>query len=797
MALSIRQRPTATSSRTEAVLYAVATAPTVSVELGGVVEYPPLPPLRSVDATPSAEEVASFSASLWSARLPHGFGVASRRASSSYDRDVLEYFTELAQLEEQYASGLQRLNERRREVQYASTQHAWLAVQQAVREAAQSHRVFAGEVLATVVQPLKSAVSQARTHEAESLSLSLAALDKVKQSRRRARDEATTYARLLHRYRKEARRENTRPATAPEAVLLFEAARSCADAVSAANASTAHFETHVEAQAVDALQEHEERRLEALTSAFDAFAASTERSQVLSTASRAELRRASDAVKVGDDICGFAATYASGAARATDPLVPPSFCNELAEAAEGFEHDQEGFWGALLRPFRGLAASIFGDDGRDEFPAVKHKPLTSTALDSLAALGRQCSGDGPEIVEIDGPEMTSPRIVLCQGTPVFTSPPPAAAIEGWRVEEVGAEGASAKGAKGAEGAEGAASPAPVESGDVELDDDLDDLDDDVAMHADRTPVSQRGPSSPPVVPQDASLKIRHSLSTGEREECRRERSAATKERPVSARRRPEEAAPSAIAEPAEASAARVAEATEPTAAEASAASVAEATEPTAAIAQIAAAEPLAVAVDSATVAIREDSPKEALASLAPAPPRAPSWAPDAPALPFSPSSIGRRKSVAMLVKQRSDVPADEMEAILNSVDELVTSLGGAGLTLGEELDIADDMIARLAGGAVAGDGGEQGSSELDAGLDPATFEEGEWFYQEANGDVSAPLTWDEMRTLAGDAIILADMCVASSNAFGQRSFPNLVNGAPLRAPLRPSDCPFESATDEL
>ena len=766
-----RERSTAaSSSRTEAVLYAVATAPTVSVELGGVVEYPPLPPLRSVDATPSAEEVASFSASLWSARLPHGFGVASRRASSSYDRDVLEYFTELAQLEEQYASGLQRLNERRREVQYVSTQHAWLAVQQAVREAAQSHRVFAGEVLATVVQPLASAVSQARTHEAESLSLSVAALDKVKQSRRRARDEATTYARLLHRYRKEARRENTRPATAPEAVLLFEAARSCADAVSAANASTAHFEIHVEALAVDALQEHEERRLEALTSAFDAFAASAERSQVLSTASRAELRRASDAVKVGDDICGFAATYASAAARSTDPLVPPSFCNELAEAAEGFEHDQEGFWGALLRPFRGLAASIFGDDGRDEFPAVKHKPLTSTALDSLAALGRQCSGDGPEIVEIDGPEMTSPRIVLCQGTPVFTSPPPAAAIEGWRVEEVIAEGAAEEAAEGAaEGtAEGMASPAPVESGDAEFDDELDELDDDVAMHADRAPlsppvnvnVSPQIPTTPspqqvqPVVPQDSSLKIRHSLSTGEREECRRERSAATKERPLSARasrRRPEEEAPSAIAvasaEPAEASAA-------PVAGE-SAAEAAEAAEPTAAHTQIADAEPMVVTVDSAT---------EALASLAPAPARSPSWAPDAPALPFSPSSSCRRKSVAMLVKQRSDVPADEMEAILNSVDELVTKLGGAGLTLGEELDIADDMIARLAGGAVVGDGGELGSSELDAGLDPTTFEEGEWFYQEANGDVSAPLTWAEMRSLADDALILADMCVAASNA---------------------------------
>ena len=768
MALTMkRERSTAaSSSRTEAVLYAVATAPTVSVELGGVVEYPPLPPLRSVDATPSAEEVASFSASLWSARLPHGFGVASRRASSSYDRDVLEYFTELAQLEEQYASGLQRLNERRREVQYVSTQHAWLAVQQAVREAAQSHRVFAGEVLATVVQPLASAVSQARTHEAESLSLSVAALDKVKQSRRRARDEATTYARLLHRYRKEARRENTRPATAPEAVLLFEAARSCADAVSAANASTAHFEIHVEALAVDALQEHEERRLEALTSAFDAFAASAERSQVLSTASRAELRRASDAVKVGDDICGFAATYASAAARSTDPLVPPSFCNELAEAAEGFEHDQEGFWGALLRPFRGLAASIFGDDGRDEFPAVKHKPLTSTALDSLAALGRQCSGDGPEIVEIDGPEMTSPRIVLCQGTPVFTSPPPAAAIEGWRVEEVIAEGAAEEAAEGT--AEGMASPAPVESGDAEFDDELDELDDDVAMHADRAPlsppvnvnVSPQIPTTPspqqvqPVVPQDSSLKIRHSLSTGEREECRRERSAATKERPLSARasrRRPEEEAPSAIAvasaEPAEASAA-------PVAGE-SAAEAAEAAEPTAAHTQIADAEPMVVTVDSAT---------EALASLAPAPARSPSWAPDAPALPFSPSSSCRRKSVAMLVKQRSDVPADEMEAILNSVDELVTKLGGAGLTLGEELDIADDMIARLAGGAVVGDGGELGSSELDAGLDPTTFEEGEWFYQEANGDVSAPLTWAEMRSLADDALILADMCVAASNA---------------------------------
>ena len=30
-------------------------------------------------------------------------------------------------------------------------------------------------------------------------------------------------------------------------------------------------------------------------------------------------------------------------------------------------------------------------------------------------------------------------------------------------------------------------------------------------------------------------------------------------------------------------------------------------------------------------------------------------------------------------------------------------------------------------GAVVGDGGELGSSELDAGLDPTTFEEGEWF----------------------------------------------------------------------
>ena len=84
--------------------------------------------------------------------------------------------------------------------------------------------------------------------------------------------------------------------------------------------------------------------------------------------------------------------------------------------------------------------------------------------------------------------------------------------------------------------------------------------------------------------------------------------------------------------------------------------------------------------------------------------------------------------------------------------------------MGEELDIADDMIARLAGGAVVGDGGELGSSELDAGLDPTTFEEGEWFYQEANGDVSAPLTWAEMRSLADDALILADMCVAASNA---------------------------------
>ena len=55
-------------------------------------------------------------------------------------------------------------------------------------------------------------------------------------------------------------------------MLLFEAARSCAEAVAEANELSTAFEAEIEPLAIDALQEHEERRLEAVDAALTAFA---------------------------------------------------------------------------------------------------------------------------------------------------------------------------------------------------------------------------------------------------------------------------------------------------------------------------------------------------------------------------------------------------------------------------------------------------------------------------------------------------------------------------------------------
>ena len=101
----------ASSSPTDALLAAVAEAHSVTINLGGSVDLPPLPASRTVDI-PTAGDDDAFSAAHWSKTMPHGFGVAQRRASSSYDADVLDYFRQLAQLEEEYAAGLQRLSER-------------------------------------------------------------------------------------------------------------------------------------------------------------------------------------------------------------------------------------------------------------------------------------------------------------------------------------------------------------------------------------------------------------------------------------------------------------------------------------------------------------------------------------------------------------------------------------------------------------------------------------------------------------------------------------------------------------
>ena len=155
---------------TDKILAEVALATAVSVELGGSPELPPLPASRTVDGATSGlastADATAFSADMWSISLPHGFALCERRAISPYDGDVLEFFEQLAVIEDQYAKALQALNERLsrehdgghyslsaksgwrwgglrgatgtdrplcRSVQYASMQHAWSATRPAKR----------------------------------------------------------------------------------------------------------------------------------------------------------------------------------------------------------------------------------------------------------------------------------------------------------------------------------------------------------------------------------------------------------------------------------------------------------------------------------------------------------------------------------------------------------------------------------------------------------------------------------------------------------------------------------------
>ena len=98
------------------VLRQVAHAETVAVELEGTVDMPPLPASRTIDGAVngilSESDGSDFSANLWSASLPHGFALCERRTTSPYDADALEFFKDLAAIEEQYAKGLQKLSER-------------------------------------------------------------------------------------------------------------------------------------------------------------------------------------------------------------------------------------------------------------------------------------------------------------------------------------------------------------------------------------------------------------------------------------------------------------------------------------------------------------------------------------------------------------------------------------------------------------------------------------------------------------------------------------------------------------
>ena len=367
---------------------------------------------------------------------------------------MLEYYEELAQIEEEYVKGLQRLAERvtrepdassaaagggeggggggggvewrggllggwssrplARSLQYASVQRGWSAVQQAVRAQAQAHRGLAEEVRATVVKPLKASIKEARTRErGTALAGPAREYEQVRAARRAARDESERYGKLLHRYRKEARKRSDGRANdrGPEAMLLCAAAHDCAARVRDANIATRRFEDELEPRAIDSLQEHEERRLESVDASLRSFASAVGTTGALLPEVTASLQAAAERVDVPADVCGFAVTYAASATRLADELVAPSFCEELAAAADTTEHAQ-AFWAAPWRLLKNLAASVLGDEGRDEPQLLTSAQLAAPASDH-AGKGRGMHGSH---------HVPSSGHVGASSSPGFTSP---------------------------------------------------------------------------------------------------------------------------------------------------------------------------------------------------------------------------------------------------------------------------------------------------------------------------------------------------------------------------------------
>ena len=248
---------------------------TGSVELRGSTDLPA--PINSQATDTSCADASTFCATHWSSMLPQGYGTARRRAESTYDADVLEFFRDLARVEKEYATALQRLSERvvrdpeagcleeksrgsgwrgalgskvndrpiARSLQYATAQHAWAALQASLHAQAKAHQACCEDMRSSVIEPLKVGVKQERARRELFLAPADKRLEEVRRARARAALQATQYGTALCRFRKEATKSGAICPGSQEAALLFEAASSCTESVRGANEDTTLFEEEV------------------------------------------------------------------------------------------------------------------------------------------------------------------------------------------------------------------------------------------------------------------------------------------------------------------------------------------------------------------------------------------------------------------------------------------------------------------------------------------------------------------------------------------------------------------------
>ena len=197
------------------------------LHLRGSTAFQPAPRAEPVDSSVETTDSARFNADLWALEMPQGYASARRRLGTSHDTDVLDFGAAFTQLTDEYARGCNRLLSRLsgaddknehaarglfgspfgghggrplgRSVGYASTQAAYAALQELVRQQGTTHAELAEELRLAIGEG-RSRAKSSDEKKASFMRQADKAFADVRHAREAAKEDANAFKRALKRF---------------------------------------------------------------------------------------------------------------------------------------------------------------------------------------------------------------------------------------------------------------------------------------------------------------------------------------------------------------------------------------------------------------------------------------------------------------------------------------------------------------------------------------------------------------------------------------------------------------------